>query len=210
MTAGGDIALKCDCGAVRAVVHGLSPQTGTRIRCYCRDCQAFAHFLSREDTMLDRAGGTDILQTLPSRVEFTSGADRLAAMRLSDKGLFRWHTSCCRSPIGNTVSSRAFSFVGLIVATLGAAADGRSRDAVIGPSRGVVHAEFARTELGDADSALNPGAIGAIAARSVGALVSGAYKKTPFFAADGSPIAVPRVLAEQERAELYAKVDARR
>lgn len=62
--------------------------------------------------MLDAYGGTNVVQTAPSRVRITKGEDQLRCMRLSEKGLIRWYTACCRTPMGNTLSGRV-PFVGL-------------------------------------------------------------------------------------------------
>jgi hypothetical protein len=34
--------------------------------------------------------------------------DAMGCLRLSDKGVFRWYTDCCRTPIGNTAASPRF------------------------------------------------------------------------------------------------------
>src|SRR5262245_25612243 len=97
-----DLAIRCDCGAVRGVARGVSGERGNRVVCYCDDCQSFAHVLERSEDTLDAHGGTEIFQMSPAQLEFTAGADRLACLRLTPKGLLRWYASCCRTPIGNT------------------------------------------------------------------------------------------------------------
>jgi hypothetical protein len=104
--------LQCRCGTVKGYVS--DPQTVNRAVCYCRDCQAFAHFLGRAADILDAQGGTDVIQTLSARVIFSEGREVLACMRLSRNGLMRWYTTCCNTPIGNTLPNFRFSFVGLI------------------------------------------------------------------------------------------------
>lgn len=51
MTAPVDLPLRCSCGALRGVLRGMSPARGNRVVCYCRDCQAFAHFLDRDEIL---------------------------------------------------------------------------------------------------------------------------------------------------------------
>ncbi|WP_439409915.1 DUF6151 family protein [Bradyrhizobium sp. DASA03076] len=109
---GGQIELRCRCGDVRAVVTDVSPRTVNRVICYCDDCQAFAHQLGRAD-LLNRKGGSDIVQVAPSTLSFVQGQDRIAGVRLSPKGLYRWYASCCNTPVGNTVSP-TIPFVGII------------------------------------------------------------------------------------------------
>ena len=74
-----DLPLRCRCGRLRGVASGLSPASGFRFICYCKDCQAFAHFLERAD-LLDPAGGTDIFHMPPGRVTLTAGTDSLRCL----------------------------------------------------------------------------------------------------------------------------------
>jgi hypothetical protein len=105
--------LRCRCGEVRGTVADASPRTVNRVVCYCDDCQAFAHRLGRAD-LLDAHGGSDIVQVAPGSLTFVQGQDRIVGLRLGPKGLFRWYTRCCHTPIGNTVSP-AIPFVGIVV-----------------------------------------------------------------------------------------------
>jgi Family of unknown function (DUF6151) len=90
---------------VRGIASAVSPSTGCRVLCYCKDCEAFARFLERAD-VLDAAGGTDIFQMPPGRVNLTAGTDAVRCLRLSNRGVYRWYTDCCRTPIGNTAGPR--------------------------------------------------------------------------------------------------------
>jgi hypothetical protein len=109
---GGQIELRCRCGEARGLVTDLSPRTVNRIVCYCEDCQAFAHQLGRAD-LLNAKGGSDIIQVAPATVSFTQGAHRIVGLRLTPKGLYRWHASCCNTPIGSTMGP-ALPFVGIV------------------------------------------------------------------------------------------------
>ena len=120
--------LSCNCKTVRGAVAQPSPNSANRVVCYCDDCQAFAHALSRED-LLNPQGGTDIVQVAPARVSFSQGTDKIKAMRLSDKGLIRWYATCCNTPLGNTVGP-ALPFVGIVTDAF----DGRDLDAMFGTS----------------------------------------------------------------------------
>lgn len=127
-----DVPLRCRCGRVRGVASEVSPSSGFRFVCYCKDCQGFAHFLERPD-VLDPAGGTDIFQMPPGRVTLTERADAMRCVRLSDKGVLRWYTDCCRTPIGNTAERPGFPIAAVIHAFMDHEASGRSRDEVLGP-----------------------------------------------------------------------------
>ena len=126
-----DLPLRCRCGRMRGVASDVSPSTGLRVVCYCKDCQAFAHFLERAD-VLDPAGGTDIFQMPPGRVKLTAGTDAMRCLRLSNKVL-RWYTDCCRTPIANTAAGPRFPVIGVVHSFMDHAADSRSRDEVLGP-----------------------------------------------------------------------------
>ncbi|HEX8793967.1 MAG TPA: DUF6151 family protein [Polyangiaceae bacterium] len=128
-----DVPLRCRCGHVRGVARDVSPSSGFRFLCYCKDCQAFARFLERPD-VLDAAGGTDIFQMAPARVKLTEGTDALRCLRLSARTrVLRWYTDCCRTPIGNTADRPGFPIAAVIHSFMDHEAAGRPRDEALGP-----------------------------------------------------------------------------
>jgi hypothetical protein len=127
-----DLVVHCRCGQVEGRVTGAAKATVNRIVCYCDDCQAYAHHLGRAD-LLDAQGGTDIVQVAPSSFSFERGMDRIACVRLGPKGLYRWHTTCCNTPVGNTLAP-AVPFVGIVAGALGR--DTEDRDQAVGPPLG--------------------------------------------------------------------------
>lgn len=182
--------LRCRCGTLKG--HVSHPEKATRMVCYCKDCQAFAHFLGAADEVLDAAGGSSIVATLPKRVTFTEGAESLACMSLTETGLLRWYTKCCNTPIGNTPRGFKTSYVGLVHTCL---ADPSS----FGPIR-------MRANTKSAKGPLQPMRTNAVAAilrilsSMIRARLSGDYKHTPFFAVDtGKPVVPPKVLSSAER-----------
>ncbi|MBT8142686.1 MAG: hypothetical protein HKN88_09545 [Gammaproteobacteria bacterium] len=108
-----NIPLKCNCGQVEGLIENVTPSLGNRLNCYCDDCQTFARHLGEDKSILDEYGGTDIVQLPISSIKITQGLEHLQCLRLTPKGLYRWYTGCCKTPIGNTVSSRV-PFIGLI------------------------------------------------------------------------------------------------
>ncbi len=187
--------LRCRCGALQGHVdlNGAS----NRMVCYCQDCQAFARFLGPADQVLDAQGGSDIVQLAPHRIQITQGASHLAVMRLSSKGMLRWYAACCRTPVGNTMTSRNMPFTGLLAQCLETA----PLEAAFGPVQGSVNTASAIGEpkpraFGMAGSLLR--ILGMVA----GSRLSGRYKNTPFFTASGAPLAEPTVLSAEERARL--------
>ncbi len=199
-----DINVSCSCGALKGVLRDASAKNGTRMTCYCRDCQAFAEFLGKSEAVLDAQGGTDIYQTTPSRFDIVDGADRLACVGVTDKGTLRWYASCCNTPIGNTAKSRALPFVGFV--TLGFA---DTSEASIGPSRGAVFAGGARGTAPAGARVNIPGLAVKVLGRTLKAKLTGAEKHNPFFADDGAPVSALRTLTTEERADIDGRLDAR-
>jgi hypothetical protein len=183
--------LQCRCGTLKGyVVHSAGVN---RCVCYCSDCQAFAHFLGRPSEILDAQGGTDVIQTRPANVTFTQGREALACMRLTEKGLLRWYTGCCNTPIGNTLSNFRVSFVGLVHSCLEGA--GESLDDSFGPVRAYVNTKSAKGEV-RSSSIATMSVILRFIAMVARARIDGSYKRTPFFSADtGIPIVTPTVFS---------------
>jgi hypothetical protein len=190
--------LQCRCGTLKGAVE--NPRTANRVVCYCKDCQAFAHFLGRSADVLDERGGSDIVQILPKNITLTQGLESIACMRLTPKGLLRWFAGCCNTPIGNTLATPKFSFIGLVHSCLEGA--GPPLDDTFGPIRAWVNTNGAKGEpkpktRGQAATA------GWFLTTILKARLNGSYKQTPFFRPDtGAPVTSPRVLSPEERAHV--------
>ena len=197
-----DLPLRCRCGRMRGVASNVSPSSGFRFICYCKDCQAFARFLDRAD-VLDPAGGTDIFHMPPGRVHITAGPDALRCVRLSNKVL-RWYTGCCRTPIANTPAGPGFPVVGMVHSFMDHEADGRSRDEVLGPPLcGLFQSSAAGPLPPNAPGPPSAGLFARRASKLLGWWVRGLGRPTPFFDdRTKAPCAVPRVLTPSERAAL--------
>ena len=192
-----DIPLRCRCGRIRGVARAVSPSAGFRFVCYCKDCQAFARFLERPD-ILDAAGGTDIFQMPPGQVTFTAGSEALRCLRLSGKVL-RWYADCCRIPIANTAADPRFPVVALIHSIIDCAADGRSRDTLLGP---LLCRIYERSAIGPLPSnAAPPPSLRIFACRAtkvVGWWMRGLARPNPFFDdRTKDPRSVPQLLSPQ-------------
>lgn len=189
--------LKCRCDTLKGFVDSL--ETANRAVCYCKDCQAFARYLGRENDVLDEHGGTEVFQMLPKFVHVSEGLEALACVRLTDKGLLRWYTSCCRTPIGNTLPSYKLSFVGLVRKCLDVA--GESLDESVGPVRMHVNTKSAKGDPKPKSVGV-AGAILRIAGMLTKARIDGSYRHTPFFNDDGTPIVQPEILSPECREKL--------
>ncbi|MEO1028694.1 MAG: DUF6151 family protein [Pseudomonadota bacterium] len=202
-----DLETSCRCGKVQYRIVNATPEKFLgRGVCYCEDCQSFAHYLGDASTVLDERGGTEVFQTQPRFLEFTSGIDQLAAMRLSNRGPIRWYAKCCNSPIGNSVPTRAVAFTGLITrpGQLSAA-----DDTAIGGEKIAIFPDLAK---GGPDPALKQTSMAWLVIKNIfvaaGAFLMGRHKKTPFFTDDGRPIVDPEILNDDEREALLKKVRA--
>jgi Family of unknown function (DUF6151) len=194
--------LRCRCGTLKGYVDTSKPVN--RAVCYCKDCQAFAHYLGRPSEILDSSGGTDVIQTVPAKVTFTQGRETLACMRLSEKGLVRWYASCCNTPIGNTAANYRLSFVGLIHNCL--EAPPASLNDSFGPVRMWSFTKTAKAKIDASPFGMLPGIL-RIFAMILRARLNGAYQRTPFFNANtGIPIVNPKILSQSERKAVYEDV----
>lgn len=185
-----DLALKCQCGAVSGVIHNAKPSSGNRIVCYCKDCQAFANHVNPD--ILNDFGGTEIFQIPPSLMELEQGTEQLACLRLSEKGLYRWYTRCCNTPIGNTVGLN-LPFVGVIHSFMAPDPD---IDTKIGPVLGAVHRKSALADLpknlkGDKSEAA---ILFRVVSKFIGWKLLARGKTSPFFDQQGQPVAEPTVV----------------
>jgi hypothetical protein len=195
------LPLSCRCGHVRGVANQVSPHTGFRFICYCRDCQAFARFLERPD-VIDSAGGTDIFHMPTGRVKLTAGTDAVRCLHFSAR-VFRWYAECCRTPIANSAGPR-FPVVGIIHSFMDHEADGRSRDEALGAPLCRIFEDAAIGPL--PPNAPPPRSFGLVALRLprlLGWWLRGLGRPNPFFdVPTDAPLSVPREFTPSERAAL--------
>jgi len=92
--------------------------------CHCGDCQAYARQIGSPEA-------TEIVQTTPAEVTFLGGTNHVHCLRLTRRGLTRWFTTCCKTPLANTSRHAWMPFVGVMKCVLDA-----EDDALLGP---VVH-----------------------------------------------------------------------
>jgi hypothetical protein len=194
-----DVNIHCRCGEVTGLVREASPSNLNRVVCYCSDCQAFAHYLGRAD-LLDANGGSDIVQSAPARVTFDRGADRIAALRLSDKGIYRFYANCCNTPIGNTVAP-AIPFVGIVAQAF--EGDPRRRDELLGKSTGGIHGQDAVGTAPPGTRKVRPRLLARALRLVIGWRLSGRAWPHPFFDRSTGAAKFPvKVLTQAEREQL--------
>jgi hypothetical protein len=190
---------------VSGLARDVSPGSGFRFVCYCTDCQAFARFLERAD-VLDLAGGTDIFQMPPARVTLTAGTDALRCVRLSDRGVLRWYTDCCRTPVANSAARPGFPILAVIHSFMDHE-PARPRDAALGPP---LCRLFERSATGPLPPDAPPAASFRIFARRASRMLRwwarGLARPSPVFdARTGAPRSEPQVLGQDAIARAASK-----
>lgn len=179
--------LSCMCGKVKGAVAVSAPTN--HVVCYCRDCQAFARFLGQE-AILDRHGGTEIVQTNASKVTLSEGMEHLAAIRLTNKGLLRYYAACCGTPLGNVPPTFKIDCIGLIHSCL----DRTTLETHFGPINARLNTGSATGDGVPPASGLFP-AIVKVVRMALRSRLSGQYRRSPFFTTNGHPIVQPQVLS---------------
>lgn len=173
------VTWSCACGKTRALV----PTDGNRIVCYCKSCRAMVERLGKGGT-LDPSGGSALFQVDPKDVDITQGIENLRYMKITEKGPLRWYTTCCNSPMANTIGNRALAFASFQVAGIAEKAALPKVSAKVNLKGATAHVE------GPHGSALP--LVGTLLAKTLRSWVSGAWKSNPFFDASGKPIAARR------------------
>lgn len=165
------VKLRCRCGSVQGSVD-FSRASRVRVICHCGDCAVYARHIGNP-------AATQIVQATPDQVTFLVGKERLRCLRLTENGLIRWFTGCCKTPVANTSRHAWLPFVGLMAIVLDT-----EDEALLGPAshaNGTYPAPWT-TVL-----------------RSVWALLLGLllrrHQPNAFFDESGKPVAVPEVLS---------------
>ena len=184
----------CACGAVRGELSGEAAKSATRVQCHCNDCRAFQVACDRPDP--GAHDGTALLHVAPAGLKITQGAEHLRAFRFYPRGLYRWHTECCNTPLAATLPSRAIPFAGLLVNTFDTPeAVGRIR----------VHGFI--KQLNGQYKHKGAGRLArGLLSRTVAAYMRGEARTPPFRNAAGQPISAPRLIGKSRKAEIYASL----
>lgn len=186
-------AWSCRCGEVAFTVDDV-PESGAHVVCYCADCRAFARLTGGADT-LDAAGGVALYQTVPQVLGDARGLDRVACMRLSRRGPYRWYATCCGAAIANTAPSRAMPFNSLVAAGF------RDR-AALGQPVAKVNLKSATGPVPRPHGSLWA-VVASLARRTVAAWLTGGWRKTVFFRSDGTPVSPPKAPEPAARDAAY-------
>ncbi len=185
-----EIEVECNCGSIQGRTMPVDADSGTRLICCCDDCQRYANYLNHENSVLDQYGGTEVFQMPVSFLQITKGTEKVACIRLSSKGLYRWYASCCCTPIGNTMGSKV-PFIGLFLSFV---KNAELSDSILGKSKGYIHTKYA---LQDVPNDLKGNTFKLIIrslAKIMAWKVKGLSRPSAFFNDQGKPVATPKIL----------------
>ena len=186
-----DLTFSCTCGALQGHISARGAKSGTHVVCYCHDCRAAQLYFGQPDPA---PGPIEILQTTPEDIIIDKGAEHLAAMQLSPRGMLRWYANCCNAPLLTTPGSPRLPFGGFIVNRL-------ADSTPLGPvtTRGFVPATGGKQRHEKLRFA-----VAGLIKRTIASRLSGRWKTSVFFDPDtGKPAVTPRVLTKKERAAFY-------
>ena len=163
--------------------------------CYCDDCQSYLHHLGRAE-LLDANGGSEIIPVYPSEIKILSGHEQLVCTRLYSHGMFRFSTSCCKTPIGNTDPKRPW--LGLARRIFNAK-DPSQLDRIFPRIRAGIMGRFAKGQPPKGTpQKFNLNGMVAVMPFILKGIVTGKAKPSPFFKSDATPIVVAHILSDQE------------
>ncbi|WP_316013054.1 DUF6151 family protein [Roseobacter sp. HKCCA0434] len=178
-----EFEIACTCGAFRARVHDVVPETTNRLICYCESCQRAARELGRDD-VLEEGGGTDYAQIAADQVEVLSGGENLACRRFTPRGPLRWYVTCCDTPVCNTMPSAAFPTAAFLRRAVGVPEE------PIGPVIGQFFRREATARVPQVGLGRGwPAVLGRFMLIVWKARRRGAHRRNPFLGSDGRPVA---------------------
>lgn len=161
-------ALSCSCGTVTGTLRARP--RGMHIICHCGSCRAAHQHLTGTDVEY-----VSLYMNVPDAIDIATGLEQVQAIKLSSKGPLRWYAQCCKTPIANTLRSAKLPFATLHAGFI-------EDQSTLGP----VRAEAFRPNGQGTKGGLAMGA--GVLTRMITARLSGRWRNTPFFDADGAPI----------------------
>lgn len=186
--------IQCECGKFRAELTQFPKNTPGRLKCYCDDCQTFMHYLNRAD-LLDENGGSEVIPAYPADIKILAGKEFLKCLRLLPKGMFRFSTTCCNTPILNTDPKRPWAGIHRRVYTV---KDSNLLDNALGPVKSSIMGKFAKgTPPPGTPLKFDLNGMFVVLPYIFKGLLLGKSKNSPFFN-NGEAVVVPKVLTNEE------------
>ena len=187
--AGTDLPFACTCGTVRGTLLGVGPGNGLRAECFCHDCRAAELYCGQPDPA---PGAVQLYQTVPHRVRFDAGQDQLGVFSFSDTRLLRWQAKCCGAPLCLTARSPKLYFTSFRT-------DRLKDDTALGPIRGRAFVRKPNGKRGH--EGLHRFLVGFVA-RALKGRISGQWKRSPFFDAEGNPVRSVEIVSDSAQQAL--------
>ena len=187
------LQISCACGGVTGRLARPDESVLDRMVCYCGSCQDYARHLSREEDVLDDAGGTDLVRTLPRHLTIEKGLENIKCCKLTENGPLRWYAGCCNTPIANTGGSAKLAYVGLMTKVL----SDSDRDRAIGPVSFRLSTGGAQrpVEFEAGVSSSLPRFLMRSILAVLGERITARYRQTPFFRMpSGEPVSAPEMV----------------
>ena len=187
--------IQCKCGKFSVDLLKFPKNTPGRLKCYCDDCQAYLHHLQRAD-LLDENGGTEIIPLYPADVKILSGKEYLKCTRLSSKGMFRFATTCCNTPIANTGSKGPWAG---FHRCMFASKNSDQLDQVLGKVKSSIMGKFAKgTPPPGTPQKFNFKGMKTVMPYILRGILLGKAKPSPFFDENSNAFAAPVVLTQEQ------------
>ena len=188
------VDLECFCGALKGELQIVSNKKSFHVHCLCKDCQNFASYLENEDKILDQYGGSELFQTYPAYMKITKGKENLACVQLKENSLLRWYTSCCNTPVANTMTSAKMPFIGLSIKLMKFSSE-KDKSRILGP---VIVKAFGRSARGekpqDAHDTFPKSFMPRIIKFMIMGFLGSKFKPSTFFE-EGKSVVKPKVLS---------------
>lgn len=185
--------IQCECGTFRARLKAFPGNTPGRLVCYCDDCQKYLHHIGRAD-LLDANGGTEVIPAYPRDVEILSGIEQLRCTRLSSRGLFRFSTACCNTPIVNTAPGKAWAGFFRRAYGVGNASE---IDRVLGPVRSRIMGRYAKgTPPAGTPDTFDAKAMITVLPFMLKGSLAGKGRPSPFFPDGRTPVATAHIVGQ--------------
>lgn len=187
--------IQCECGKFRAELTQFPKNTPGRLKCYCNDCQAFLHYLKRDD-LLDKNGGTEIIPIYPADIKLISGKEVIRCVRVLPTGMFRFSTTCCNTPIANTDPKRPWAGIHRRMFTV---KDPNKLDNELGPVKSSIMGKYAKgTPPPGTPQKFDFKGVTIVMPFILKGKLLGKSSPSPFFE-NGVSIVTPKILTSEER-----------
>ena len=149
--------------------------------------------MGNEDRILDEFGGSEIFQTYPAYIKISEGSDKIACLQLKENSLMRWYTSCCKTPVANTMTTSKTPFAGVSVKLMRFKSE-QDKQKILGP---VILKAFGRSARGkkpaDAHDNFPITFMPRILKFMLIGFIGSKFQPSPFFA-NGVSVVKPKVL----------------